>query len=305
MKWRGRRQSTNVIDRRSSGGGAGGFRNPFGGMLGGGGGSSTGGGYLPRGGGGLGGMGGIGLIVVIVIIGAVWLFGGGNLFSGTTGTTPTDQPTGVAPTDDAGAFVATVLAETEDTWNALFAANGRQYQEPELVLFTGETSTGCGFATADVGPFYCPADRRIYIDLSFYNTLERGLNAGGDFAQAYVLAHEVGHHVQNLLGVFQQAAGPGVDANEQSVRTELQADCYAGVWGNRAQSLGLLDPGDIEEALNAATQIGDDNLQRRQQGYVQPETFTHGTSAQRARWFRLGFDRGDPSVCNTFAATTL
>ena len=223
------------------------------------------------------------------------------------GQTQTQQ----IPADDSLAqFVGVVLKETEDTWNALFQQKGRDYQEPKLVLFNGRVQSACGIAGAAVGPFYCPADKQVYIDLSFYRSLKDRLGAPGDFAQAYVIAHEVGHHVQNLLGISsqvqsaQQRSSQG-EANELSVRLELQADFFAGVWAHHANKRGILDPGDIEEALNAASAIGDDRLQERSQGYVVPDAFTHGSSEQRYRWFKKGYDSGDPDQGNTFQTDNL
>lgn len=203
-------------------------------------------------------------------------------------------------------FVSVVLADTEDTWNSLFTAAGSQYREPVLVLFSGRVSSACGMQSAAVGPFYCPADSKLYIDLSFYDDLQRRYGAPGDFAQAYVIAHEVGHHIQNLLGTSGkvQAArqrGSKAEANALSVRLELQADCYAGLWGYYAHNeRGLLDPGDLDEALVAAAAIGDDRLQGQATGQVVPDSFTHGSSEQRMRWFRNGFDNGDVNSCDTF-----
>lgn len=208
-------------------------------------------------------------------------------------------------------FTAVVLADTEQTWHDLFAGLGRRYREPTLVLFSGRVSSACGMATAAVGPFYCPGDQQLYIDLSFFNDLRTRHGAPGDFAQAYVIAHEVGHHVQTLLGISQQvrAAGRGrseVEVNALSVRQELQADCFAGLWGHAADTRRqLLDSGDLEEALQAATAIGDDRLQREAGRQVVPDSFTHGTSAQRVRWFRTGFESGDFEACDTFAAARI
>ena len=208
-------------------------------------------------------------------------------------------------------FVSVVLAETEDNWHAFFNRAGLRYQEPKLVLFRGSVNSACGFAQAAMGPFYCPADSKVYIDLSFYDDLKKQLHSPGDFAQAYVVAHEVGHHVQNLLGTSAKVQGmrgrvSKEDYNKLSVRLELQADCYAGIWAHNAdRNKGLVEPGDIEEALNAATQIGDDRLQQSQRGYVVPESFTHGTSAQRVKWFTIGYQTGDPGQCDTFNARNL
>jgi predicted metalloprotease len=208
-------------------------------------------------------------------------------------------------------FVSVVLADTEDTWKAQFNRLGATYSEPKLVLFSGAVESACGFAQAAMGPFYCPADQKVYIDLSFYQDLKNKMNAPGDFAQAYVISHEVGHHVQNLLGIsdkVQAARGQlSEQANNQlSVRLELQADCLAGIWAHHADRVRqLVDPGDIDEALNAASQIGDDRLQKRAGGYVTPDSFTHGSSEQRVRWFRQGFNSGEWEDCNTFEAAGL
>jgi len=214
----------------------------------------------------------------------------------------------VDPQNDALAeFVSVVLADTEITWNQLFSEAGRQYKEPRLVLFSGATQSACGTGQAAMGPFYCPADQQVYIDLSFYKDLRDRFRAPGDFAQAYVIAHEVGHHVQNLLGVSGQVQQmrrqmSAAEGNALSVRLELQADCFAGVWAHQAdKTRNVLETGDIEEGLNAASAIGDDRLQQQSQGRVSPDSFTHGTSAQRVRWFRMGFDSGDTSACDTFA----
>lgn len=213
--------------------------------------------------------------------------------------------------DPSARFVSQVLASTEDIWGALFAQVGLQYRDPKLVLFSGATQTGCGLGREAMGPFYCPLDQKVYIDLSFYQDLKNRFHAPGDFAQAYVVAHEIGHHVQNLLGISDkvhslQGRSDEVTGNQLSVRLELQADCFAGVWANHANQMrNILEPGDIEEALNAATAIGDDRLQRQSQGYVVPESFTHGTSAQRVRWFKQGIESGDLNRCNTFQAAQL
>lgn len=213
--------------------------------------------------------------------------------------------------DPLAEFVSVVLGDTEDTWHALFQAAGQRYEEPRLVLFSDAVQSACGNAQSAMGPFYCPSDRKVYIDLSFYRDLRDRHNAPGDFAQAYVIAHEVGHHVQNLLGIADQvhqrrSQVSAAAANRLQVRMELQADCFAGLWAHHAQrARGILDAGDIEEALNAATAIGDDRLQRQAQGYVVPESFTHGSSAQRVRWFSRGFDSGEFDSCNTFEAREL
>lgn len=253
-----------------------------------------------------GGGGGIGLLLVI---GAMWLFFGINpmQFLGLDeGGQQTAQGPGVQRTaDETDDFIATVLADTEDVWHARFQAAGETYPEPTLVLFDGRVSSGCGLAGSATGPFYCPTDRSLYLDLSFFRQLANDLNAPGQFAQAYVIAHEVAHHVQNVTGVLpatqrlrqqmSQAAG-----NRISVLTELQADCYAGIWAHDVDGLGYLQEGDIDEALNAASQIGDDRLQQRSQGEVVPDSFTHGSSEQRREWFRRGYDTGDLDACDTF-----
>ncbi|MDQ8032522.1 KPN_02809 family neutral zinc metallopeptidase [Bordetella genomosp. 1] len=213
--------------------------------------------------------------------------------------------------DEQSRFVAKVLGETEDTWGPIFKQQlNRSYQAPTLVLFRGATPTACGTGQSAMGPFYCPADQKVYLDMSFFDEMERKLNAPGDFARAYVIAHEVGHHVQNLLGVADQVdaarrRNPG-QANALSVRMELQADCFAGLWARNAdQARNILEAGDIEEGLNAASAIGDDTLQRKSQGYVVPDAFTHGSSAQRVRWFKRGFDSGELRQCDTFSASSL
>ena len=283
MKWQGQRQSTNVEDRRASGRGV-----------------------------RLGGGVGIGTIVVALIAG--WVFGINPLtvIGMLEGGPPQQVPAQAPPSDDTMAqFVSVVLADTEDTWKQLFARSGSQYREPKLVLFRDATPTACGQGQAAMGPFYCPADERVYIDLSFYETLKHRLGAPGDFAQAYVIAHEVGHHVQHLLGITDKVdamRGRVSEAqyNALSVRLELQADCFSGVWAHHAdKARQLLEQGDVEEALNAASQIGDDALQRRSGGTVVPESFTHGTSEQRVSWFRRGLQTGDLQQCNTFEATQL
>ena len=297
MRWRGRRQSRNVEDRRGSGG----FRMP-GGLS-----RSRGRGVRRAGGGGFG---------LIIILGIMWLVFGINpltLLQGGGGMSPAPQSRQAEPsgggiastqsqTDD---FVATVLADTEDVWRAIFQGEGSTYPEPNLVLFSGSVRSACGFASAAAGPFYCPGDQKVYIDLSFYDDLKRRFQAPGDFAQAYVLAHEVGHHVQNVIGVLpkfneMRRRMSEREANRMSVRVELQADCFAGVWGHYTDRKGILERGDLEEALNAARQIGDDTLQRRSQGYVVPDSFNHGTSEQRMTWFRRGFDSGRLDSCDTF-----
>jgi predicted metalloprotease len=223
----------------------------------------------------------------------------------TSGTQPTAEDLANDPLAD---MVSVVVADTEDVWTELFAAQGREYRKPTLVMFTGSTRSACGLGQAAMGPFYCPADQKAYIDLSFYDQMRTRFRAPGDFAQAYVIAHEIGHHVQNLLGISGQVHQmkqrlSEAEANALSVRLELQADCLAGVWANRAhKARNILESGDVEEALNAASAIGDDTLQRQSRGTVVPESFTHGTSRQRQRWFRIGLESGDPDRCDTFSA---
>jgi predicted metalloprotease len=292
MRWEGNRESDNVEDRRGEGGGGGGF--------------SIGGGGL-----------GIGAVVIALVGGAI--FGINPLtilgmLSGGGGPAPQTQqgPAQLPPANDTQAnFVRTVLADTEDTWGQLFKQGGANYVNPKLVLFRGAIRTGCGQGQAAMGPFYCPADQKVYIDLDFYETLKNRLGAPGDFAQAYVIAHEVGHHVQNLLGIadkMEQARGRAspAQANAMSVKMELQADCFAGVWANHAnEARKILEQGDVEEAMNAAAKIGDDALQKSRGGAVVPESFTHGTSAQRQRWFGTGLKTGSVKACDTFGAGNL
>ena len=289
MKWEGNRQSDNVEDRRGSGGGG-----------------------MPV----FGGRSiGIGTIVVALLGG--WVLGINpmtllGLLSGGNPAQVQQAPAQRPPADDTMArFVSTVLADTEDVWTDVFRQQGSNYQQPRLVLFRGATPTACGTGQAAMGPFYCPGDRKVYIDLGFYQTLKDRLGAPGDFAQAYVIAHEVGHHVQNLLGIsakVDQMRGrvSQADYNRLSVKLELQADCFAGVWANHAQQARqILEQGDVEEAMNAAAKIGDDALQRAGGGAVVPDSFTHGTSAQRQRWFHTGLQHGSLKSCDTFAARTL
>ena len=207
-----------------------------------------------------------------------------------------------APKDEAGQFVSKVLGSTEDVWSKLFQGSRVPYHPPTLVLYDGAVRSACGMGQAAMGPFYCPNDEKLYIDLAFFRDLQSRFRAPGDFAQAYVIAHEVGHHVQKLAGRLQQLEQGGRGSNQMSVRMELQADCYAGVWGHYAGTMNQLDPGDIAEALNAATAIGDDRLQKQTQGRVVPESFTHGSSEQRVRWFKRGIDSGNPKDCDTFQA---
>ncbi len=306
MRWQGRRQSDNVEDQRGDSGGIGGGQ---GGGFGGG-----GPGFRVVRGGGLSGI--LILIVMFFVLRAFGidpipiLFGDGGMGSSvqtqqqSSGRTAAEG--GTVANDEMTQFARTVLAETEDVWSGIFQSRGQTYTKPTMVLFTGQVRSACGFASAASGPFYCPGDRKLYIDLSFYDELANRFGASGNFAQAYVLAHEVGHHVQNLLGIlpkFNQMRQQmnEVQANQMSVRVELQADCFAGIWGYYTQQKGILEAGDLEDALNAAHQIGDDTLQRRSQGYVVPESFNHGTSAQRAKWFKRGFDTGKLESCDTFS----
>jgi len=262
----------------------------------------------------LGGRGGkIGLGTIVLALVAMY-FGIDPSVVLQNATEPVETQTTVSvPADTPETqFVSKVLADTEDVWGAVFRQQGAgAYQEPKLVLFTGATPTACGTGQSAMGPFYCPGDSKVYLDLSFFQEMAQQLDSPGDFAQAYVIAHEVAHHVQHLLGVTDQVdearRGAGAAAaNQLSVRVELQADCLAGVWANHSNTQrGTLEPGDIEEGLNAASAIGDDTLQKRAQGYVVPDSFTHGTSAQRVRWFKRGFESGDPGQCNTFNAQAL
>jgi len=299
MQWRGRRQSDNVEDVRGQGGG---FGMPGGG-----------GRFRIPIGGGAGGGGLSGIIILVVLFFALRacgidpmqvLTGGGGAFAPDqmTEVNEGNQP---AASDTMKQFVSTVLAETEDTWSGIFKAEGETYTDPKLVLFSGQVRSACGFASAASGPFYCPNDQKVYLDTAFFDQLSRQFGASGDFAQAYVIAHEIGHHVQNLIGVLpkfneMRQRMSEAEANQMSVRVELQADCFAGVWGHYTAQKGILEKGDPEEALNAAQQIGDDTLQKRMQGYVVPESFNHGTSQQRQTWFARGFNSGKLSDCDTF-----
>ncbi len=335
MRWQGRRESQNVEDQRGAGGGGGGFRGGFGG---------GGGGFRLPTGGGRGPILGGGRVSIwmLLIIGVVLWFmginplvllgidtgptmeqsqprapapggqagnpgGGGQVATRTTPAPGSTGASGAQTADEMKRFVSVVLAETEDVWGELFKVAGQRYKDPTLVLFSGGVSSACGFASSASGPFYCPGDSKVYLDTEFFDQLDRRFGAPGDFAQAYVIAHEVGHHVQNQIGVlpkFNQMRQrmSQAEANAMSVRVELQADCFAGVWAHYTDQKGLLEAGDLDEALNAAQQIGDDTLQKRQQGYVVPESFNHGTSEQRARWFRTGFDTGRADACDTFNA---
>ncbi|MEM1239325.1 MAG: neutral zinc metallopeptidase [Cyanobacteria bacterium P01_H01_bin.26] len=256
------------------------------------------------------GGGGLGVLILALVVSL--LGGDPSVVLDQVAAPPAQSPTQqiqTSPAEDRLAeFISVVLADTEDTWHEIFEEEiGQPYQEPSLVLFSGSVQSACGAAQSAMGPFYCPADQKVYIDLSFYDDLKRRHQAPGDFAQAYVVAHEVGHHVQNLLGISTQvrqlqSRANEVAANQLSVRLELQADCFAGVWANRAdQARDILESGDVEEALNAASQIGDDRLQEQSRGFVVPESFTHGSSAQRVRWFRQGLQTGNIEQCNTFA----
>jgi predicted metalloprotease len=258
--------------------------------------------------------GSIGSIVLIIIVVVVLQFMGvdvGSLLGdGTTTSRPSDSQTVQTQNsnDESVVFVRKVLGETEDAWNGIFAAAGEKYAEPKLVLFNGQYPSACGTASSATGPFYCPSDQKVYLDTAFFEEMRDRFQASGDFAQAYVIAHEVGHHVQNLTGVLpkfnrQRQSMSESEANAMSVRVELQADCYAGIWGRYTDQKGILERGDLDEALNAAEQIGDDALQKRSQGYVVPDSFTHGTSEQRAKWFRRGFDTGKVSACDTFSGS--
>ena len=281
MRWRGERQSTNIEDRRGIGG------------------------KVAVG-------GGLGTVIVIII---ALLFGADpqqlleQLPTGSPEQVQTSQPRS-AEEEELKQFTGVVLAKSEDVWNQIFRQNGRQYREPTLVLFTDQVRSACGMAGSAVGPFYCPADEKVYIDLAFYDTLRQRMGAPGDFAQAYVVAHEVGHHVQNLLGIsdrvhaMQQRVSE-TEANQLSVRLELQADFFAGMFARYVQNQGVLEAGDVEEALRAASAVGDDRIQKQSRGYVVPDSFTHGTSEQRLRWFKRGYDSGDMRQGDTFNAPSL
>lgn len=339
MRWRGRRKSANVEDRRGER--SAGIPFPFPGRRGG------GGFRIPTGSGGRRG-GGIGIMGILIIFGLMLLFGidprvilqggmpGGGQSPG--GSRPeinmpelprfdapgqrktpgrqaqlpkASQPGREAPSDELQKFISVVLADTEDVWNEQFRRMGRKYQEPKLILFSGAVRSGCGLGQSAMGPFYCPLDQKVYVDLSFYEELRNRFRAPGDFAQAYVIAHEVGHHVQTLLGIAEKVQqvktrmGPK-QANQVQVMMELQADCFAGVWAFHAdRTKGILESGDIEEALNAASAIGDDRIQKQTTGRVVPDSFTHGSAEQRVRWFKKGIQSGDLQVCDTFNAQRL
>lgn len=318
MRWRGERQSDNIEDRRDEGGG---FGFPGGGVR------------FPSGGGGGGGGGGIGIVGLLIILGLMFFFGvdpsvilqGGGPDDGSIPNIqlpqPRSEPTGfptpqrqgpqvqhpqTASEDDLKQFVSVVLADTEDVWNSLFQQYGERYSDPTLVLYSGGVRSACGTGIAAMGPFYCPNDEKVYIDLSFYEELKSRFRAPGDFAQAYVIAHEIGHHVQKLLGIMDQVESVRQriserQANALQVRVELQADCFAGVWANHAQEMkNIIEPGDIESAMNAAAAIGDDKIQKQTQGYVVRDAFTHGSSEQRVRWFTRGYQSGKLEECDTF-----
>ncbi|MEO0382147.1 MAG: neutral zinc metallopeptidase [Pseudomonadota bacterium] len=313
MRWRNMRRSTKVRDlrrasRSPSGMGGSRMRIPSGRRV-----------RIPSGRGSRAGGGlGIGGIIVMVII--AWALGINPLTLLTGGTSggggqlapsqQTSEPFNPGQGDELADFASRVLGDTEDVWATKFDQQGMRYEPPTLTLFSGQVQSACGFASSASGPFYCPPDRGVFLDLSFFGELSRRFGAPGDFAQAYVIAHEVGHHIQNQLGIlgrFNEARRrmSERDANAMSVRVELQADCLAGVWGHNAAARGLLERGDLDEALNAASQIGDDTMQRRAQGYVVPESFSHGTAEQRMRWFSVGFEGGDMSQCDTFEVRQL
>ena len=293
VKWRDREASQNVEDRRGASGGGGGLSGSVVPML-------------------------LQLVLSKFGIGGVVALAAGFFALQAIGVNPlaliSETPATGATTaadDESYQFVGSVLGETEDVWTNIFANSGGRYVEPKLVMFTGQVNSACGFASAAVGPFYCPADQKVYLDTSFFDELAKRFGAPGDFAAAYVIAHEIGHHVQTLTGVSDQvraaqSRGDEAESNAIQVRMELQADCYAGVWAHSAEKLhDFLDAGDIEEGLKAASAIGDDTLQRNAGRRVTPESFTHGTSEQRSRWFRRGFDSGDPADCDTFSANSL
>ncbi|HSI49849.1 MAG TPA: neutral zinc metallopeptidase [Ideonella sp.] len=298
MEWERGRRSDNVVEADDDGGNGGG------------------GGFRVGGGTGLG-IGGVAVVLVISLFTGInplqllgQMSGGGSVQH--QAPPPREAHTSPAAKNPQTEFVRAILGDTEDTWGAIFRASGKQYRDPTLVLFNGGVNSACGYAQSAVGPFYCPGDQRVYLDLSFFHDMETRFAASGDFARAYVIAHEVGHHVQRLLGTsakVDQARQRGArmeGANGLSVRLELQADCYAGVWANNAQQrLHWLQPGDLESALRAATAIGDDRLQQQSRGQVVPDAFTHGSSAQRVKWFSTGYDKGDPGACDTFAAKQL
>jgi uncharacterized protein len=291
MRWEDYRQSENLEDRRGGGGGS------YAGMP--------------------GGRGGLGIGTMIILGLAGWalgidprlLMGGAELVQGMRGgSAPQSAPASGPPKDDIGKFVTTVLAMNEDIWTKVLPAQAnKQYQKPQLVMFTGVSRSGCGKAEAAMGPFYCPEDRKVYLDQSFFQEMQRKLGGGGDFAYAYVIGHEIGHHIQNQLGILSKVTQVRErvserESNALSVRVELQADCFAGVWAHNVQAMGRLDQGDIEEAMKTAAAIGDDRLQKAGRGVVVPDSFTHGSSEQRTRWFTAGFQSGSMRSCDTFKA---
>ena len=279
MRWQDLRRSSNVEDRR---------------------------GMRPA---AVGGVGGIGAIVIVLVALFFGVDPSALLQQVDPGSSQTETASGPAPQDENSQFLAAVLGSTEDTWGAIFQEAGSRYAPPKLVRFSGATRSACGSASSAMGPFYCPGDRMVYIDTDFFDELSRRFGAPGKFAEAYVVAHEVGHHVQNLLGIMDKVAqqrSRGGDGNALSVKVELQADCFAGVWAKRGdQQSRFIEPGDVESAMQAAAAVGDDALQKKTQGYVVPDSFTHGSSQQRVRWFRRGFDSGNPTSCDTFTAQTL
>lgn len=294
MRWDEGHQSPDVIDRRGQGGGLGGLGGGGGGLIA----------LLPfliR--------SPIGWVILLALVGFSVCGGRLGLFSRESGQEASQSQTGPRPDDKEAQFVAFVLDDTQNTWREIFRANGRSYQPAKLVLFTDATQTGCGYGQAATGPFYCPTDQRVYIDLGFYDELSRRFGAKGDFAQAYVVAHEIGHHVQNQLGISDRVhnASKAAQTGDQglSVRLELQADCFAGMWAHSTQKRDILDPGDVDEALGAAAAIGDDRLQRQGTGTVRPESWTHGSSAQRSRWFKRGYESGQMGACDTFNESVL
>ncbi len=326
MRWRGERQSENVEDRRGEGGG---FGFPF-----------PGGGVRFPSGGGSGRGGGLGIVGILIILGLMLFFGvdpsvimqggrpGGDASNFPDIRLPQSRPETTnlpipgqqgpqverpqtSSEDDLKSFVSVVLGTTEDVWEELLARYGRRYSEPKLVLFSGGVRSACGVGLSQMGPFYCPIDQKVYIDLDFYRELKNRFRAPGDMAQAYVIAHEIGHHVQTLLGISDQVQAVKSrvserQANAIQVRMELQADCFAGIWANHADEIkNIIEPGDIEEALGAASAIGDDRIQKQTQGYVVPDAFTHGSSEQRVRWFKRGYESGRLEVCDTFNADSL
>lgn len=294
MRWQGRRESNNVEDRRDDPGSLSGF-----------GGGRSGGGFRPT------GKGGVLLLVVVLVAGyygvdlTPLLNGDGSI---SQPQLQQSRPVNSTQDNQLAKFTSVILASTEDSWKQIFQQMGKQYQEPKLVLYRGATRTGCGTGQSIMGPFYCPVDRTVYIDLSFYQEMRNKLGGGGDFAQGYVVAHEVGHHVQNLLGIeqkvrqMQQRVGKR-EQNQLSVKMELQADCFAGIWGHYMEGQQVLEQGDLEAALKTAQAIGDDRLQQQSQGRVIPDSFTHGTSEQRYMWFKRGFDSGSINSCNTFGSS--